>query len=136
MDELTKYLGKENLRQIFANLIREKISVKDIYFIFEKLAYHSQNMKNPNILSEKYVRIYVFKLAKGWHLKKHKLLHKFVRKLGKKLEKAYHNNEDYMLLDLSTYELNALISDIRTNFYTEHNQVIICLPKIRLALQR
>lgn len=42
-----------DLRKIFVNLIREKVSIKDVLFIFERLSDYARYSKEPDVLSER-----------------------------------------------------------------------------------
>ena len=46
-------ISTSNLRKIFVNLIREKVSIKDIIFVFERLCDYARFSKEPDILSER-----------------------------------------------------------------------------------
>jgi len=42
-----------DLRKIFVNLIRERVSIKDVLFIFERLTDYARYSKEPDVLSER-----------------------------------------------------------------------------------
>lgn len=46
-------LTPNDLRKIFVNLVREKVSIKDIMFVFERLSDYARFSKEPDILSER-----------------------------------------------------------------------------------
>lgn len=46
-------LTPNDLRKIFVNLIREKVSIKDIMFVFERLSDYARFSKEPDVLSER-----------------------------------------------------------------------------------
>ncbi|MEM0950744.1 MAG: flagellar biosynthesis protein FlhA [Cyanobacteria bacterium P01_H01_bin.74] len=46
-------LTPNDLRKIFVNLIREKVSIKDIIFVFERLSDFARYSKEPDVLSER-----------------------------------------------------------------------------------
>ncbi len=46
-------LTPNDLRKIFVNLVREKVSIKDVLFIFERLSDFARYSKEPDVLSER-----------------------------------------------------------------------------------
>lgn len=52
-DLVPAIISTSDLRKIFVNLIREKVSIKDIIFIFERLCDFARFSKEPDILSER-----------------------------------------------------------------------------------
>src|SRR5574344_1249649 len=52
-DLVPTIISTSDLRKIFGNLIREKVSIKDIMFIFERLCDYARFSKEPDILSER-----------------------------------------------------------------------------------
>ncbi len=52
-DLVPTIISTSDLRKIFVNLIREKVSIKDIIFIFERLCDYARFSKEPDILSER-----------------------------------------------------------------------------------
>ena len=46
-------LTPNDLRKMFVNLIREKVSIKDVLFIFERLSDYARYSKEPDVLSER-----------------------------------------------------------------------------------
>ena len=53
LEKLNKRLSIEDIRQVFANLITEEVSVRDICYIFERLADYSRKSVEPDVLSER-----------------------------------------------------------------------------------
>ncbi|HBH18963.1 MAG TPA: EscV/YscV/HrcV family type III secretion system export apparatus protein, partial [Cyanobacteria bacterium UBA9579] len=51
-DLVPAIISTSDLRKIFVNLIREKVSIKDVIFIFERLCDFARFSKEPDILSE------------------------------------------------------------------------------------
>ena len=52
-DLVPTIISTSDLRKIFVNLIREKVSIKDVIFIFERLCDYARFSKEPDILSER-----------------------------------------------------------------------------------
>ena len=50
-DLVPAIISTSDLRKIFVNLIREKVSIKDIIFVFERLCDYARFSKEPDILS-------------------------------------------------------------------------------------
>jgi flagellar biosynthesis protein FlhA len=46
-------MSPNDLRKLFVNLIREKVSIKDIIFVFERLTDYARFSKEPDVLSER-----------------------------------------------------------------------------------
>lgn len=46
-------LAPNDLRKIFVNLIRERVSIKDVLFVFERLSDYARFSKEPDVLSER-----------------------------------------------------------------------------------
>lgn len=46
-------LTPNDLRKIFVNLVREKVSIKDVIFVFERLTDYARFSKEPDVLSER-----------------------------------------------------------------------------------
>ena len=53
IDNLLDKLSYEDIRQVYVNLIREKVSVKDVFLLMSRLACYSRYHKEPDILSER-----------------------------------------------------------------------------------
>ena len=53
LEKLNKRLSIEDIRQVFANLITEEVSVRDICYIFERLADYARKSAEPDVLSER-----------------------------------------------------------------------------------
>lgn len=89
LEKLNKRLSIEDIRQVFANLITEEVSVRDICYIFERLADYARKSVEPDVLSERIREdlkvqisaknadannvLYAIKLSKEWEktLKEH-----------------------------------------------------------------
>ena len=52
-DLVPTIISTSDLRKIFVNLIREKVSIRDIVYIFERLCDYARFSKEPDILSER-----------------------------------------------------------------------------------
>ena len=52
VETLLSRLDIEDIRDVFVNLIRERVSIKDAPYIVERLSYHAREDKKPEYLSE------------------------------------------------------------------------------------
>lgn len=52
VETLLSRLDIEDIRDVFVNLIRERVSIKDAPYIVERLSYHARENKKPEYLSE------------------------------------------------------------------------------------
>ncbi len=52
VETLLSRLDIEDIRDVFVNLIRERVSIKDASYIVERLSYHARENKKPEYLSE------------------------------------------------------------------------------------
>lgn len=142
IDALLKEIQTNDIRKVFANLIREKISVKDILFILDRLYDYARKEKNPNILSEmiradfarhislkyadEFSTLYVLRLSP---------------ELEKELEDSIKKTESGPLLHLSPIQLQNLVETTATKLMIANNEigrkpVILCSPEIRLPLYK
>ncbi len=52
VETLLSRLDIEDIRDVFVNLIRERVSIKDTPYIVERLSYHARENKKPEYISE------------------------------------------------------------------------------------
>lgn len=52
VETLLSRLDIEDIRDVFVNLIRERVSIKDAPYVVERLSYHAREDKKPEYLSE------------------------------------------------------------------------------------
>jgi flagellar biosynthesis protein FlhA len=129
-----------DLRKIFVNLIREKVSIKDVLFIFERLTDYARYSKEPDVLSERLraalgrqiciahsdstKTMYAVTLSNDWE---------------RMLDDSCQRTELGTMFLLNPLQVQELIEST-TNTLTEvqHNYgrlpVILCSPRIRLPL--
>lgn len=61
--ELINILAPADLRNVYVNLIREKINVKDVLLIFDRLLDYARFSKDPDVLSEKLRKVFAWQIC-------------------------------------------------------------------------
>jgi flagellar biosynthesis protein FlhA len=139
-DLIPTIISTSDLRKIFVNLIREKISIKDIIFIFERLCDYARFSKEPDILSER-IRaalgrqiclsnvtedrvLYALTLSSDWE---------------KTLDDSCQRTELGTMFLLNPMQVQELIETTASTLMRAHQivgkqPVILCSPRIRLPL--
>jgi len=139
-DLVPAIISTSDLRKIFVNLLREKVSIKDIIFIFERLCDFARFSKEPDILSER-IRaalgrqicignathdkiLYVVTLSQEWE---------------KMLDDSCQRTELGTMFLLNPLQVQELIEYAATVLMRAHQSigqqpVILCSPRIRLPL--
>ncbi len=139
-DLVPAIISTSDLRKIFVNLIREKVSVKDIIFIFERLCDFARFSREPDILSERLRAslgrqiclsntigdnvMYVVTLSQEWE---------------KILDDSCQRTElgtMFLLNPLQVQELIEMTASVLMKAHQSvgHQPVILCSPRIRLPL--
>ena len=125
-DLIPTIISTSDLRKIFVNLIREKVSIKDIIFIFERLCDYARFSKEPDILSnvtEDKV-LYALTLSSEWE---------------KLLDDSCQRTELGTMFLLNPMQVQELIETTASTLMRAHQTVgrqpvILCSPRIRLPL--
>ena len=138
-DLVPTIISTSDLRKIFVNLIREKVSIKDIIFIFERLCDYARFSKEPDILSERLRAalgrqiclanstdniLYALTLSSEWE---------------KTLDDSCQRTELGTMFLLNPLQVQELIETTASTLMKAHQQigrqpVILCSPRIRLPL--
>lgn len=139
-DLVPAIISTSDLRKIFVNLIKEKVSIKDIVFIFERLCDYARFSREPDILSERLRAslgrqiclnnatedniLYVVTLSQEWE---------------KMLDDSCQRTElgtMFLLNPLQVQELIEMAASILMKAHQDvnHQPVILCSPRIRLPL--
>lgn len=139
-DLVPAIISTSDLRKIFVNLLREKVSIKDIIFIFERLCDFARFSKEPDILSERLRAalgrqicisnatvdkiLYVVTLSQEWE---------------KILDDSCQRTELGTMFLLNPLQVQELIEHAATVLMNTHQSighqpVILCSPRIRLPL--
>ncbi len=139
-DLVPTIISTSDLRKIFVNLIREKVSIKDIIFIFERLCDYARFSKEPDILSERLraalgrqiclsnstpdKELYALTLSPEWE---------------KTLDDSCQRTELGTMFLLNPLQVQELIESTASTLMRAHQNigrqpVILCSPRIRLPL--
>ena len=139
-DLVPAIISTSDLRKIFVNLIREKVSIKDIIFVFERLCDYARFSKEPDILSERLRAalgrqiclsnvdrdhvLYALTLSPEWE---------------KTLDDSCQRTELGTMFLLNPMRVQDLIESTAMTLMRAHQSigqqpVILCSPRIRLPL--
>ncbi len=139
-DLVPTIISTSDLRKIFVNLIREKVSIKDIIFIFERLCDYARFSKEPDILSERLRAalgrqiclanctedrtLYALTLSGEWE---------------KTLDDSCQRTELGTMFLLNPMQVQDLIETTANTLMRAHQMIrrqpaILCSPRIRLPL--
>ncbi len=138
-DLVPTIISTSDLRKIFVNLIREKVSIRDIIFIFERLCDYARFSKEPDILSERLRAalgrqiclknsvngvLYALTLSSEWE---------------KMLDDSCQRTELGTMFLLNPMQVQELIETTantiaRATRSVGYQPVILCSPRIRLPL--
>lgn len=139
-DLVPTIISTSDLRKIFVNLIREKVSIKDIIFVFERLCDYARFSKEPDILSERLRAalgrqiclsnvgddrvLYALTLSPEWE---------------KTLDDSCQRTELGTMFLLNPMQVQELIETTATTIVRAQQAcgqqpVILCSPRIRLPL--
>lgn len=142
LEKLNKRLSIEDIRQVFANLISEKVSVRDICYIFERLADYSRKSVEPDVLSERIREdlkvqisaknadadnfLYAIKLSKEWE---------------KTLEEHLERTALGYVLIMESEQIVEFVEAITEKLEVAQEcigrlPVILCAPKNRLPIYK
>jgi flagellar biosynthesis protein FlhA len=133
-------LTPNDLRKIFVNLVREKVSIKDIMFVFERLSDYARFSKEPDILSER-LRAALGRQICLLHADKSKNLYAVT--LSNEWEKILDDSCQrtelgtmFLLNPLQVQELIEITGETIRRVQQTYDRVpvILCSPRIRLPL--
>lgn len=133
-------LTPNDLRKIFVNLLREKVSIKDIMFVFERLTDYARFSKEPDVLSER-LRAALGRQICVSHSDKNKVMYAVT--LSNEWEKILDDSCQrtelgtmFLLNPLQVQELIETCADSLRRAQDTYGQmpVILCSPRIRLPL--
>ncbi len=139
-DLVPTIISTSDLRKIFVNLIREKVSIKDIMFIFERLCDYARFSKEPDILSER-LRAALGRQICLSHATPDKILYALTlsAEWEKTLDDSCQRTELGTMFLLNPLQVQELIESaastlMRAHQNIERQPVILCSPRIRLPL--
>ena len=139
-DLVPAIISTSDLRKIFVNLIREKVSIKDVLFVFERLCDFARFSKEPDILSER-LRAALGRQICLLHADDNKVLHAVTlsSEWEKTLDESCQRTELGTMFLLNPIQVQELIESTATSLVGVQQQVgrlpaILCSPRIRLPL--
>lgn len=139
-DLVPTIISTSDLRKIFVNLIREKVSIKDIMFIFERLCDYARFSKEPDILSER-LRAALGRQICLSHATSDKVLYALTLSSDweKTLDDSCQRTELGTMFLLNPLQVQELIESSAQTLMRAHQNigrqpVILCSPRIRLPL--
>ena len=139
-DLVPTIISTSDLRKIFVNLIREKVSIKDIIFVFERLCDYARFSKEPDILSER-LRAALGRQICLSNVGEDKVLYALT--LSPEWEKILDDSCQraelgtmFLLNPMQVQELieSAATTIVRAQQACGQQPVILCSPRIRLPL--
>jgi flagellar biosynthesis protein FlhA len=139
-DLVPAIISTSDLRKIFVNLIRERVSIKDIIFIFERLCDYARFSKEPDILSER-LRAALGRQICLVHTNEDKTLYAVTlsQEWEKMLDDSCQRTELGTMFLLNPMQVQELIESTASTLMRTHQQigvqpVVLCSPRIRLPL--
>ncbi len=139
-DLVPTIISTSDLRKIFVNLIREKVSIKDIIFIFERLCDYARFSKEPDILSER-LRAALGRQICLSNVQEDKVLYALTLSPDweKTLDESCQRTELGTMFLLNPMQVQELIEQTANTLMRAHQNigkqpVILCSPRIRLPL--
>jgi flagellar biosynthesis protein FlhA len=139
-DLVPTIISTSDLRKIFVNLIREKVSIKDIMFIFERLCDYARFSKEPDILSER-LRAALGRQICLANVQEDKTLYALTLspEWEKTLDESCQRTELGTMFLLNPMQVQELIESSANTLMKAHQSigkqpVILCSPRIRLPL--
>lgn len=133
-------LSLGEIQKVLSNLLREKVSVRDLVTILETLADYARLTRDPELLTE-YVRQALGRQIVGEYLEDHKL---YVLTLDPEVEKilkeGIQKTEQGSYLALDPQQAQQILSQLRVRVQqimeTGRQPVVLCLPVVRLHFKR
>ena len=139
-DLVPAIISTSDLRKIFVNLIREKVSIKDIIFVFERLCDYARFSKEPDILSER-IRAALGRQICLSNCTEDKVLYALTlsSEWEKTLDDSCQRTELGTMFLLNPMQVQELIETTASTLMRAHQTVgrqpvILCSPRIRLPL--
>lgn len=133
-------LTPNDLRKIFVNLVREKVSIKDIMFVFERMTDYARFSKEPDVLSERLRAALGRQICLG-HSDKNKVMYAVTlsNEWEKILDDSCQRTELGTMFLLNPLQVQELIETTAETLKRVQNTygrmpVILCSPRIRLPL--
>lgn len=132
LEKITYY----DIRDVFVNLIKEKVSIKDVYFILSRLQSYSRYYVQPDILSELIRKDLSRQICFSFFCREESLLidsSKEINSIEKAFISLFENNKIYAI-DLSEELTNNLLEKIE--FQKDCNKTRLLIDKdVELSLK-
>ena len=139
-DLVPAIISTSDLRKIFVNLIREKVSIKDIIFVFERLCDYARFSKEPDILSER-LRAALGRQICLTNVDRDRVLYALTLspEWEKTLDDSCQRTELGTMFLLNPMQVQDLIESTAMTLMRAHQAIgiqpiILCSPRIRLPL--
>ena len=139
-DLVPAIISTSDLRKIFVNLLREKVSIKDIIFVFERLCDYARFSKEPDILSER-LRAALGRQICLTNVQEENVLYALTLspEWEKVLDDSCQRTELGTMFLLNPMQVQDLIESTAMTLMRAHQNigkqpVILCSPRIRLPL--
>lgn len=134
-------IAKEDVRKIFVNLIREKVSIKDIALIFDRLNDYTRFYSDSDKLSEMLRKDFSQQICLGHSHDSVIYAVRLSQKWETILEHALNFGEEYNTFYLSDMQKVELVESVAMKLMLAHQDVgyqpvLLCPSKIRLPLYR
>ena len=142
ISNLRERLTAEDIRKIFVNLIKEKVPVRDITLLFDRLNDFSRFSTSPDVLSEQLRKVFARKIClDNCTIDKVIYTVSISEKFEKILSKSIVETQQKTILNLSTNFIQEFVEKIAvalmdTNKSVGKQAVITCSSNIRLPLYR
>lgn len=135
-------LSLGDLRRVFVNLLKERVSIRDVHYILEKLEDLTVTIKDPDMLSEKLRVALGRQICLEFSTPDRQLpAMAFHPSWEQRLEQSLQRVENSMVLILEPKQIQNLVTMIsnasrRILEQVERRPVLICGPGLRLPLFR
>ncbi|MEB3206363.1 MAG: flagellar biosynthesis protein FlhA [Vampirovibrionales bacterium] len=133
-------LTPNDLRKIFVNLIREKVSIKDIQFVFERLGDYGRYSKETDVLSERLRAALGRQICLNYTDREKVMVavtlsNDWERLLDESCQRTELGTM-FLLNPIQVQELIETCSDVMKQVQEQYGRVpvILCSPRIRLPL--
>lgn len=141
VDELIPgLLSLGEVQKVLQNLLREKVSIRDLVTIFETLADYARQTKETEILTEfvrqSMARIFTNKHAKDGVIYAITIETELEQKLTDAVRKAEKPSAAALPPQIIQRMYNSVILEFRKNAGREYEPVILCSPIIRAYVRR